>query len=421
MNALLTALLTLASLACQAATVAQDVPDDIYVTSNRHDGNHSQLSVVSGGNALVLVVGGEDTTAILNGKPVPEDRLVRDGDRLSVLGQDGEVVFDVRVVDGGGLAYPYDADVIPAYVRARGAYVGFGEAASQLRAYTAGGERRKLIGVTTTSVDGVLALQLGLEPDSAFVINSVSDGRPAELAGMQVSDIVVAVEGESPANTKVLRKHITDREAGDVLRVSVLRGGRPIDLSLTLQEAEGLDYAVSPTAPADFWSTGGGISSFPDVGYITTIVNDAMESQRSELAAVDRQLAEMRDELLQRVEVLRDAREVGEEDALIEAHEIDVKSLREAVERLRDVSAVMSAEALRSAREVSIASTGEGRERTLWLPPAAPRGGFGRDAPAPSPTPGLADRLERLEERMEERMARLEELLERLIESGDGR
>ncbi|MHC4845160.1 MAG: PDZ domain-containing protein [Planctomycetota bacterium] len=421
MNALLTAVLTLGSLACQAATVAQDVPEGVSVTSNRHDANHSQLSLVSGDDALVLVVGEGEASAILNGKPVPQDRIKREGDRLSVLDEEGEVVFDVRVVDGFGLAYPYEGSESIIYADEdrflRGNNQSFRVARDMFSTVTA---RRKLIGVTTTSVDGVLAFQLGLEPDSAFVINSVSDGKPAALAGMQVNDIVVAIENESPADTELLRERIAEREAGDELRLSVLRRGEPLELTLTLQEAAGSDDYLFTDAPTAFWSTSEGDASFPDVGYVTTLVNDAMQRQKAELAAAEAELADMRAQLEVRMTDLQDARAAGESEHSLQARVSAVQSLKEAMDRLQDVSAVLRAEALRSSREVGIASSGDSGSRSLWLPGATSRGGLvgagSRSAPTPT-APGVADRLER----MEDRLARLEEMIQRLIESGDGR
>jgi hypothetical protein len=423
MNALLTALITLGSLACQAATVAQDAPEPVSVTSNRHDASHSQISVVRGDNALVLVVGEGEASAILNGKPVPEERLVRDDDRLSVLDEEGEVVFDVRVVDGFGLAYPYDGSGSVIYADQDRFFRNDNDLFTVAQgAYASAAGRRKLIGVTTTSVDGVLASQLGLESDAAFLINSVSDDMPADVAGMQVNDIVVSIEGETPANTQLLRKHIAEREAGDELRLSVLRGGQPHDLSLTLQEADDSRYSVIGDVPTTFWNTGVGDAPFPDVGYVTTAVNNAVQRQQAELAAAEAELADVRAQLEVRMTDLRDARAAGEDEPGLQARVMAVQSLKAAMDQLQDVSAVLHAESLRSAREVGIASTGDSGSRAMWLPGATSRSGFGRadTLPAPTPppvTPGVADRLER----MEERMARLEEMLQRLIESGNGR
>lgn len=420
MNALLATLLTLGSLACQSATVAQDAAGTSAVTSNRHDANHSQLSVAYDGDALVLVVGPDDATAILNGKPVPADRIVREGDRLSVLDEDGEVVFDVRVIDGGGLAYPYDAD-LDLIIGRRDPFLRFQDADTRWNVLSGvATNRRKLIGVTTTSVYGVLADQLDLEPGGGFVIDSVSDGKPADVAGMRVNDIVVAIEGESPANTKLLREHMASREAGDELHMSVLRRGERLELLLVLREPEPSGANGLWSDRLDVLSNLGYVSErrFPEMTYLTTALNESVALQQVEMAAVEEQLARAASDLDVYLADLRDAGDGQDSTLVIEASRRGMEQAQAAMERLQDTSALLRARTLSRAPLVGIVSGGEDGERSLYVPRAT----IVRSAPpAVSVTrrsaPDLDDRLER----MEERMVRLEELLERLLESGDGR
>ena len=99
-----------------------------------------------------------------------------------------------------------------------------------------GGERRMLIGITSRPLDPVVASHLGLEDDAAFVISSTNEGMPAASAGLEVNDIVTAIDGESPASIEALRKALTGKKTGDRLKLSGIRRGKPFDVSIELDD-----------------------------------------------------------------------------------------------------------------------------------------------------------------------------------------
>ncbi|MCK4871232.1 MAG: PDZ domain-containing protein [Phycisphaerales bacterium] len=87
---------------------------------------------------------------------------------------------------------------------------------------------RVMVGVIMDDeIDPALASQLRLDPKAAFIINIVHEGSPADKAGLQVYDIVTAVQGASPASTGLLSKTLKGMDPGDALTLKLIRSGEP--------------------------------------------------------------------------------------------------------------------------------------------------------------------------------------------------
>ena len=74
------------------------------------------------------------------------------------------------------------------------------------------------------------------EPYALPVVDSVVAGFPAERAGLQAGDSIVAVDGVPVARWSEVVARVTPA-AGDTLRVDVVRGGAPVSLRLVPQPA----------------------------------------------------------------------------------------------------------------------------------------------------------------------------------------
>jgi regulator of sigma E protease len=84
-----------------------------------------------------------------------------------------------------------------------------------------------------------------LVPLGEAVIESVLPGSPAEAAGLQPGDRVVAVEGERLLGWPSLVEHI-QQSVGEPLALTVMRDGRPLSLSVT-PRAEQVEVAGRDT------------------------------------------------------------------------------------------------------------------------------------------------------------------------------
>lgn len=79
----------------------------------------------------------------------------------------------------------------------------------------------------------LLAEPLGISPESGLLVHSVEDGSPAEGAGVLLGDLLVALDGRILRGTEDLAWRLAGAEPGRPVRVTLLRGGKLLDLVAT--------------------------------------------------------------------------------------------------------------------------------------------------------------------------------------------
>jgi len=107
----------------------------------------------------------------------------------------------------------------------------------------------------TATVDGVTR--------AGAVVKQVSEGSPAAEAGLQPDDVVVGIDGRAVGGAESLTAYVRSHAAGDQVTLTVARGGKALDVEVTLATKE--DAAASPT-PGDRGQQGqpGGGSQLPE-------------------------------------------------------------------------------------------------------------------------------------------------------------
>ncbi len=108
--------------------------------------------------------------------------------------------------------------------------------------------RRGLLGVSINDVTPELSEALGLETNSGAVVMAVSPESGAEAAGIEVSDVIVALNGEPVGNARELRNMVGLMLQGDEVEVALLRDGRRMELDAVIGNAAG--QAVAATSPS---------------------------------------------------------------------------------------------------------------------------------------------------------------------------
>lgn len=226
-----------------------------------------------------------------------------------------------------------------------------------------------MIGVTMTQPDEVLAEHFGLDPEEATMIGFVTKDLPADKAGLRRGDLIVAIDGKTPADERAVRKAIAKKEPGQTIVFSVIQKGQKKDITLTLEAYDG--KKLSNAREGVF------LNRLPGL--------DSDEMEKSIRDSIERSLAE--------VGSARDAAERGRMAA---------DRARELAERLRERS-------------------GQWEAFVAPAPPSPP------GAPAAMPRSGtfvlprnLGD-LDHKMESLEERLGKLEEMLARLTERLDER
>src|SRR5436190_17441699 len=117
---------------------------------------------------------------------------------------------------------------------------------------TLGRVRRPALGVLTIPISPDIASDLGLASDYGLLIVRVTPGGAAERAGLRGGtergylrnypimvggDLIVAVDGQEVQDQQELSRIMNSHRAGDVVKVTIYRGKKKMDLDVTLGEA----------------------------------------------------------------------------------------------------------------------------------------------------------------------------------------
>jgi len=117
---------------------------------------------------------------------------------------------------------------------------------------TLGRVRRPALGVRTIPITPELAEQMGLPANYGLLIVQVVPGGAADRAGLRGGsepaylgnipirtggDLIVGIDGEKIETQQDLSQIMNNHRAGDTVRVTVYRGKKKVDVSVTLGEA----------------------------------------------------------------------------------------------------------------------------------------------------------------------------------------
>jgi S1-C subfamily serine protease len=118
---------------------------------------------------------------------------------------------------------------------------------------TLGRVRRPALGVRTIPITPELADQMGLAADSGLLIVQAVPGGAADRAGlhggseraylgnipiMVGGDLIVGIDGQDVQDQQDLSQMMNNHRAGDVVRVTIYRGKKKMDLNVTLGEVK---------------------------------------------------------------------------------------------------------------------------------------------------------------------------------------
>jgi S1-C subfamily serine protease len=118
---------------------------------------------------------------------------------------------------------------------------------------TLGRVRRPALGVRTIPINSDLADQMGLAADYGLLIVQVVAGGAADRAGLKGGneraflgnvpimiggDLIIAIDGEKIEDQQDLAQNMNKHRAGDVVRVTIFRAKKKMDVQVTLGEAK---------------------------------------------------------------------------------------------------------------------------------------------------------------------------------------
>jgi S1-C subfamily serine protease len=90
------------------------------------------------------------------------------------------------------------------------------------------------MGISYVSLNPAIAAQLGIQQIYGDVVTDVTAGSPAAQAGLQVYDVITAIDNTPLKNESDLAQIVQSHKPGDTLTLTVLRGSKQLTLSLIL-------------------------------------------------------------------------------------------------------------------------------------------------------------------------------------------
>jgi predicted metalloprotease with PDZ domain len=105
--------------------------------------------------------------------------------------------------------------------------------------------RRGFLGVGLTEMTPELRAHFGAPEEAGVMVSSVEEGSPADKAGLQVGDIIAALDGKDVKSSWDVRSQIRDLKDGEQVPITVYRDGKAQNLSVTvsLRERPQIDMA----------------------------------------------------------------------------------------------------------------------------------------------------------------------------------
>ena len=114
-----------------------------------------------------------------------------------------------------------------------------------------GEERRGLLGVTTQDLTPELVKAFNLKSQFGAAVSRVEAGSPAEKAGLEPGDVIVAVNGQEIKNgSSQIRTAIGLLQIGDTADITVMRGDERLTLQATIGKPKRPEIAGDKLHPA---------------------------------------------------------------------------------------------------------------------------------------------------------------------------
>jgi serine protease Do len=107
--------------------------------------------------------------------------------------------------------------------------------ATVLRAARDGAVVRPWLGARTQTVTPELADGLGLKRPVGALVNAIYPDGPAERAGIEPGDVIVAIDGREVVDSGALRYRVATRAPGEDVSIRIVRGGAQRDLALAME------------------------------------------------------------------------------------------------------------------------------------------------------------------------------------------
>lgn len=147
---------------------------------------------------------------------------------------------------------------------------------------------RARLGVSVTSMTEPLRRHFGGRGDVGILVQGVETGTAADKAGVQVGDMIIAVDGDAVTGVGDVARTLADRKGGEAFTVEVVRARKTRKL-----KAEMHDDPATPWPPGglDLRELPGGVHVFGDDAVRDEQIGDRLQALERRLDELERQLS----------------------------------------------------------------------------------------------------------------------------------
>ncbi len=107
---------------------------------------------------------------------------------------------------------------------------------------------RGFIGVQIETVNEAMAKAQGMDKIMGATVQGINKKSPAEKAGLEIGDIILKVDGRDVKSSNELQGQIFSRKAGDKVTLTILRDGKTITKTITLEAMDKQDFSSTDDA-----------------------------------------------------------------------------------------------------------------------------------------------------------------------------
>ena len=122
---------------------------------------------------------------------------------------------------------------------------------------------RGRLGVTVQPITSDLARSLQLKEVAGALVNDVTARGPAERAGLQPGDVVVAINGTAVSDSNELRNRIAQLGPNGRVELTIVRNGQTQNVTATLEALPSKSAAAAQVEPRDGERAAAGLSIEP--------------------------------------------------------------------------------------------------------------------------------------------------------------
>lgn len=245
--------------------------------------------IVENDNTIALKLeNGKIVSLQHNGKKVDLNRVKKDGERVKIMGDDDAPVIEFSLTDDGQVVVG-DAQAMRWITTPPGTRMYSGAVNVE--------PPKAMIGVQLGEPDGMLLGHFDLEAGEATLVTGVYEGLPAGEAGLKPYDIIVAIDGDTPASQAEVREALRAKGDGDEVTLTVIHRGdrKEVKVKLVKYDQEALEKSKFDTVEMNVFAFGqlapSDVLVAPGIGPMTNFQGIDAEKAR-EFAEVWRKQAE---------------------------------------------------------------------------------------------------------------------------------